>query len=542
MEPPAIPPGHAGQRVSIAWGLLAGVLVTSPLIALFYLAHHIARLPLVPFDIFDWLTRKLPGSVLTFGIDSLVKLINALHFKNTSGAAKTGEQALAIIIMLLAGIAAGVVFFAVRARVRGWVPGIVLGLIAGIPAALISYSMVRQTATMAVIGFIWVLAAFLAWGLVLNWIYLRLSSAPPVAAATDITVVPINRRQFMIKVAGTAAVITVAGAVVGRLATEPKRRALASQRWSKNHSLPNADAPVKPAPGTRPELTPLEQHYRIDINTNPPAVRESSWKLKIGGLVDQPLELTLNDIRNNYPASDQFITLSCISNLVGGDLIGTTRWTGVSLQRFLPTLHLKPNATHLKISSADGFYEIVALSDIKADDRIMLAYAWDGVPLLPEHGFPLRIYIPDLYGMKQPKWIVAIEAVDHWEPGYWVVRGWDAKAQMRSTSVIDTVAKNAVVNGDGQTLVPIGGIAHAGARHISKVEISVDNGPWQEAKLRTPLSDLTWVLWRYDWPLQKGQHTFTVRCFDGSGAPQITEVRPPHPSGATGLYSVSETI
>jgi hypothetical protein len=214
----------------------------------------------------------------------------------------------------------------------------------------------------------------------------------------------------------------------------------------------------------------------------------------------------------------------------------------VSLQRFLPTLHLKPNATHLKISSADGFYEIVALSDIQADDRIMLAYAWDGVPLLPEHGFPLRIYIPDLYGMKQPKWIVAIEAVDHWEPGYWVVRGWDAKAQMRSTSVIDTVAKNAVVNGDGQMLVPIGGIAHAGVRHISKVEISVDNGPWQEAKLRTPLSDLTWVLWRYDWPLQKGQHTFTVRCFDGSGAPQITEVRPPHPSGATGLYSVSETI
>jgi DMSO/TMAO reductase YedYZ molybdopterin-dependent catalytic subunit len=542
MEPPATPPGHASQRVSFSWGLLAGLLATSPLLALFYLAHHIAGLPLVPFDIFDWLTRVLPGGILTFGIDSLVKLVSALHLKNTSGSAKTAEQSLAMLIVLLAGIIAAAVFFAVRKRTPGRVPGITLGLIAGIPAALISYSMSRQAAAMATIGFAWVVLAFLAWGLVVDWIYLRLSSAPASPAANDVIVMKINRRQFMVKVGGAAAVITVAGTALGRLAAEPTRRALAGQRWSKNHALPNASAPVKPVPGTRPEFTPLEKHYRIDIDTSPPAVRESSWKLKISGLVDQPLELTLNDIRNNYPATDQFITLSCISNPVGGDLIGTTRWTGVSLQSFLPTLHLKPNATHLKISSADGYYEVVALSDIKADDRIMLVYAWDGVPLLPEHGFPLRIYIPDLYGMKQPKWIVSMEAMDHWEPGYWVVRGWDAKAQMRSTSVIDTVAKTAVVNRDGQILVPIGGIAHAGARRISKVEISVDSGPWQEAELRTPLSNLTWVLWRYAWPLQKGEHTFTVRCSDGSGAAQITDVQPPHPSGATGLYSVRDTI
>jgi DMSO/TMAO reductase YedYZ molybdopterin-dependent catalytic subunit len=199
---------------------------------------------------------------------------------------------------------------------------------------------------------------------------------------------------------------------------------------------------------------------------------------------------------------------------------------------------LKPEATHLKIRSADGFFEVVPLEMVKADERVMLTYAWDGAPLLAEHGFPLRIYIPNLYGMKQPKWIESIEATDHWEQGYWVERGWDAQARMKATSVIDTVAVDMmIVQADESTLVPIGGIAHAGARGVTKVEVQVDGGEWREAKLRTPLSDLTWVIWRYDWPFQKGRHTFTVRCYDGDGAPQIVEETPPAPSGASGLHS-----
>jgi hypothetical protein len=170
----------------------------------------------------------------------------------------------------------------------------------------------------------------------------------------------------------------------------------------------------------------------------------------------------------------------------------------------------------------------------------MLAYAWDGVPLTREHGFPLRIYIPDIYGMKQPKWIESIEATDHWEPGYWVERGWNKVAQMHATSVIDTVAVDMnIIGADQRKLVPIGGIAHAGARGVSKVEVRVDDGPWQEAVLRAPLSQLTWVLWRYDWPFQPGKHTFTVRCYEGSGTPQITTLSPAEPNGATGLHSRS---
>ncbi len=294
---------------------------------------------------------------------------------------------------------------------------------------------------------------------------------------------------------------------------------------------------MQPAPGTRREFTPLEGHYRIDINTIPPAVEERTWRLKVNGLVEKPLSLTLEELRR-YEPLHQFITLSCISNPVGGDLIGTTRWSGVSFNRILPNLKLQPAATHLKIRSADDFYEVVALEAIRADPRIMLAYDWDGVPLTRDHGFPLRIYIPNVHGMKQPKWIESIEATDHWEPGYWVKRGWDKEARMKATSVIDTVAVDmTIVAADQKKRVPIGGIAHAGVRGISKVEVRVDNGPWKSAALRAPLSDLTWVIWRYDWPFRPGKHTFTVRCFDGNGTPQIETQAPPEPSGASGLHS-----
>ena len=349
-----------------------------------------------------------------------------------------------------------------------------------------------------------------------------------------------NRRRFIVRLGGAAATITVVGAAVGALAGARRRREAATDRpWSADHSLPNAGTGVEPARGTRKELTPLEDHYRIDINTIVPAIDAASWRLKVGGLVERPVELTLAQIRN-YEPLHQFVTLACISNPLGGTLIGTTRWTGVSLQRLLPDLKLKASATHLKLSAADGFYEVVALETVRADERVMLTYAWDGLPLEPKHGFPLRIYIPDLYGMKQPKWLLSIEALDHWQEGYWVKRGWDRTARMKATSVIDTVSVDMMLSQANEvTRIPVGGIAHAGARGISRVEVRVDDGPWSDARLRAPLSGTTWVLWRYDWPFRPGNHTFTVRCFDGRGAAQPAGPAPPHPSGAEGFHSKS---
>src|SRR5262249_31289312 len=155
---------------------------------------------------------------------------------------------------------------------------------------------------------------------------------------------------------------------------------------------------------------------------------------------------------------------------LGGELIGTTRWTGVSLQRLLEQLTLRAEATHLRIRSADGFFEVVSLETVRQDARVMLTYAWDGVPLLPEHGFPLRIYIPDVYGMKQPKWIVAIEVTDRWEPGYWVVRGWDRDGRIKPTSVVDAIDIRGNRRSEGRDSLWAGGIAFAGARGVSKIE------------------------------------------------------------------------
>jgi hypothetical protein len=158
------------------------------------------------------------------------------------------------------------------------------------------------------------------------------------------------------------------------------------------------------------------------------------------------------------------------------------------------------------------------------------------MPLPVEHGYPLRIYIPDCYGMKQPKWIQDIEAISSWEPGYWVRRGWDREARVKATSVIDVIASDAKTTAG---TIPIGGIAYAGARGISRVELRVDDGDWQPATLRTPLSPTTWVIWRYEWPSQPGRHDITVRCVDGDGNMQIVEVSPPHPSGASRLHTRS---
>ncbi|MBT98762.1 MAG: hypothetical protein CL902_09040 [Dehalococcoidia bacterium] len=253
-------------------------------------------------------------------------------------------------------------------------------------------------------------------------------------------------------------------------------------------------------------------------------------------MVDTPMSLTLDEIRNNYESRDQYVTLSCISGRVASTLISTTWWTGVSLQKILADANIRPEARYLVITSGDGFHETVELDLIASDERIMLAYAWDGKPIPFDHGFPLRIWLPDRYGMKQPKWITGIEVVEEYQPGYWVDRGWDEVAQVQATSVIDTVAVKDLVERDGQTLVPVGGIAFAGARGISKVEVRVVDGPWEEAQLRSPLSETTWVIWRYDWAFAEGNHTFEVRCAEGDGTMQVEEERGNRPSGARGIH------
>ena len=538
------------KRLSLGTGALCGGLLSAPLMGIMYLADQWGGLPFIPFDLFDWITRVLPGAVVTFGIDVMIDTMHLVGI-SVADSAKTAEKVLSIFQFFLMGVVGGALFFAYVRHRRVYpdlVTGLVVGALIGLPMIAISIA-IGGSDVEPILVVLWLAALFLGSGAALREAYVRLNPVAAVSEPSEGVVgvgQGIGRRQFLIRMGAATAVITVASSGIGNLLAAAARRELDDELaasmahqsiGSSKSPFPNAGDPLMPAPGTRPEYTPLKNHYQVFIRVEPTVIDGETWSLPISGLVDNMVSLTLDDIRNNYESRDQYVTLSCISGRVGTTLISTTQWTGVSVQDILADVSPSADARYLHITSGDGFYETVDLDLIASDERIMLAYAWDGNPIPIDHGFPLRIWLPDRFGMKQPKWITGIEVMKEYTEGYWVERGWDEVAQVQATSVIDTVAADAVYERDGQQIVPVGGIAFAGDRQISKVEVRVDGGPWTEARLRSPLSETTWVIWRYDWPFVEGEHEFEVRCVEGDGTPQIEEERGNRPSGARGIHS-----
>jgi DMSO/TMAO reductase YedYZ molybdopterin-dependent catalytic subunit len=539
------------RKLRLGTGALVGLLATAPAVALMALADRLAGLPFVPFDLFDWTTRVLPGGLVTFGIDSMIAALEFVGL-DVADTAKTAERATAVLAFVVLVTLAGVLFFAFFALRRSrpdTASGLVMGALLGLPLAAISLA-IGGARERPLVSVLWLAVVFLGWGVLVAWAFRRTVPAAAVGAraAGAASVERLDRRRFLVRLGAASAVVTVAGAGLARvLAPSEGGDELASSlahrtETGKGSPFPNAGDPVMPAPGTRPEYTPLKDHYKVFIRTEPEEVDGERWRLEVTGLVDRPLRLTLGELRSRYTVHDQYVTLSCISGRVGTGLIGTTLWSGARLQDVLDDAGLRDDARFLHIRSADGYHETVGLELVRSEPRILLCYDWDGHPLPADHGFPLRVWLPDRYGMKQPKWIESIEVSSEYVPGYWVERNWDKEARMKATSVIDTVAVDAAQDMGGQRLVPVGGIAHAGARGISRVEVRVDGGPWQEAKLRAPLSETTWVLWRYDWPFTQGDHTFEVRCAEADGTPQIEERKPQRPSGATGLHRLEAKV
>ena len=348
----------ASVKPRISDGALVGALLAAALIAATYLGWKIAGLPFVPFDFFDWIIRELPGWIVTAGIDSAVALLRAADIGGTSAAAKTAEQAMAIGVFLAAAILVGSLLF--RVLRLSDEPALLLGTIVGAMLgglALLVEQGLRRVATAVSLDGLWVFGMFLTWGLTFGWAYDRLREADRSTGSRTANDLRVDRRGFLVRVAwaaGLPSILTAAWGLVGGRRSTP-----VGARWSDGHPLPNAGAAVTPVSGTRSEFTALEDHYRVDVDTRAPVIDAHRWRLRIGGLVDNPHELTLEDLRREEPL-DQFVTLSCISNPLGGDLIGTTRWSGVSVQRLLRRFQLRPGATHLKITSADGFFEVVS--------------------------------------------------------------------------------------------------------------------------------------------------------------------------------------
>ena len=467
-----------------------------------------------------WLTCTLPGNVITFGIDSVVGLVRGLGSGRTDSTAKIIEQLMALALFVVIGVLFGGVVGSLAnrsaatqtprpARWRGVMAGLILFVVvAGVEWA---YGIGGSP----VVALVWLALLLVGWGTLLG----------DLVQGTAATVEPdgrrYSRRQVLLGMTlGSLGAVLVAWGVeqlLGRPTTPPgadqPSAALPNLPASPTPTTPAADTTalrdsVVPAPGTRPEITPNDEFYRIDINLRPPEVDGSTWMLETAGLFDNPHSWTLDDLMA-LPAVTQPLTLSCISNPIGGDLISASRWTGVRLRDVMKEMGLQPAAKALAIKAVDGFYESVPLDEMM-DPQTLLVYGMNGKMLPIEHGFPLRIYIPNHYGMKQPKWITHIEAIDTDGPGYWVDRGWSATAIPHIISMIDTVAQDAVTD-EGR--IPIGGIAWAGNRGIKRVEVQVDDGDWAEATLRTPpLSDLIWVQWRYDWPSGNRQAYVPCAC------------------------------
>lgn len=558
-------------RAPIRTGAWLGLLFTLPLTAVMGLAAAATRVRFPPFDLFEWLTRILPGGVLAWGIETLVATLGALglDLRTTS---KTAEQALALALFVGGGVLLGLLlgkwFSLTRPRNTVARSSLVAGAVGVLIALAVPSSAPSVHIAGAIAAFAWVVGAFLICGALFGLAWSRLggpsttgdqpSEAPfkgpalqspavqPDEAGTrefdrSASVLATDRRRFLVRLGSAAAVVTVGGA---GLAQVLRPDLAADDASAAPQGMPSRVGAIVPAPGTRSEVTPVKDFYRIDIDLFPPSIDGNRWELPITGLVEKPARLTLDGFRKGMYGAAQhlFVTLECISNPIGGDLISTTRWTGVPLRTVIERLGPKPAARYAAIRSQDGFHESVSLDLATGDPRVMLTYEWDGQPLPQAHGFPLRIYIPDRYGMKQPKWITSIEITDHDTPGFWVERGWSRTAQVKTTSVIDTVAVHAAYEKNGKKFLPVGGIAYAGARGISRVQVKVDDSSWMDAAVGQPLSTLTWVLWRYDWPFESGSHTFTVHAVDGFGDPQIEMDQPPEPDGATGLYRAKKRV
>ena len=289
------------------------------------------------------------------------------------------------------------------------------------------------------------------------------------------------------------------------------------------------------------ERTPTSEFYVVTKNVVDPTVDEASWTLSVGGLVTNPSTYRYTDlVALADPAApnsvDAPVTLECVSNEVGGNLISSAQWNGVRLSALLQSAGLDPTADWIVFSCADGYTAAIPLARAMNPNTI-IAVRMNGSRLTTAHGFPARIIVPGLYGMFHAKWLTAIEARHGEYLGYWQQKGWTNRGPVRTTAIIATPADSTVVNGR----IQIGGIAFAGDRGISAVELSTDGGiVWRPASLRAPPSNLTWLLWTFDWsPPGSGSYRLLARAIDGAGNPQEIASAPPFPDGSAGYDSIT---
>jgi DMSO/TMAO reductase YedYZ molybdopterin-dependent catalytic subunit len=396
----------------------------------------------------------------------------------------------------------------------------------------------------------WVAAAAAVAAGVGTYVGLLRLATPPVTEADDRSsgrrVGGLDRRGFL-AAAGAVAVLAAASGELGRRLRRGRDVEAARDRVAA--SLGDGPASGVPAsvasfdgqvPGISPLVTPNDEFYRIDTRILVPQVDPDGWTLRITGMVRREVELSFDELLGMDRISE-YVTLQCVSNEVGGDLVGNARWTGVALTDLLERVDPLPEASQIVGRSVDGWTAGFP-TEVATDGRpCMVAVAMNGEPLPVKHGFPARLVVPGLYGyVSATKWLSEIELTT-WDDvdGYWIPRGWAKEGPIKTQSRIDVPRPGTSLRA-GPT--PVAGIAWAPTRAIERVEVRIDDGPWQPTRLSGALSRNTWVQWLHTWDATPGRHRIEVRATDGTGEIQTADVAPPPPSGATGHHTISVEV
>jgi DMSO/TMAO reductase YedYZ molybdopterin-dependent catalytic subunit len=350
------------------------------------------------------------------------------------------------------------------------------------------------------------------------------------------------RRRLLVGGAGVLVGAGVAGGVGQWLAgpdVEASRRAVAGfGALQRARAIPRGADFARA--GTPTLITSNEDFYTIHTAFSVPRLRAEDWQLRIHGMVDRPFTLTYAELRER-PLVERTLTLACVSNPVGGDLISTANFVGVDLPELLAEVGIRDGAEQLFSTSHDGFTAGTPIDVVQETDRgSMLAIGMNGVPLPVNHGFPVRMIVPGLYGfVSATKWLVDLE-VTTWKARtpYWLPRGWAREAPVKTQSRIDAPDDGATVRPGKVTVAGTAWAPHIG---IDVVEVRVDEGPWQRAELATEVSTDTWRMWRAEVDVPAGEHRISCRATDRTGHTQTADVAAVAPDGATGWHSVAIT-